>query len=256
MGQHFILDSSLCSRIAHSAGPLDQFTVIEIGPGVGGLTRALLENGVKKLIVVERDERCLQALDEISRNWPGRLEIIFDDALNIKLYKDLVGPIKIIANLPYNIGTALLLKWLKTHSRFYSLTLMFQKEVANRILANPGNKDYGRLSVITQWCCEIKHLFDIKPTAFTPPPKVDSSLIQLIPREAPIFPADRDKLEQITALAFQHRRKMLRTNLKKMFSHPEILLAENGIDPTVRAETLSIEQFCMLSRYLSPIIDH
>ncbi len=229
--------------------------MIEVGPGIGGLTRALLENGAKKVLAVERDERCLQALSEISSTWPGRLEVIFDDALNTNLSKDIVGPIKIISNLPYNIGTALLLEWLKTPNQFFSLTLMFQKEVANRIIAKPGNKDYGRLSVIAQWCCQTKHLFDINPTAFTPPPKVVSSLIELKPREVPIFPADRKYLEEITSLAFGHRRKMLRTNLKKIFGHPEIILSENGIDPTARAETLSIEQFCKLSRHLSQIVN-
>ena len=255
LGQHFILDPSLCSRIARSAGPLEHFTLVEIGPGIGGLTRALLENGAKKVLAVERDERCLPALNEISKTWPGRLEIIIDDALKLDFSRDKLGPIKLISNLPYNIGTALLLEWLKTPNQFFSLTLMFQKEVATRILAKPGNKDYGRLSVIAQWCCQGEHLFDINPTAFTPPPKVLSSLIQLIPRDTPIFPANRNSLEKITSAAFGHRRKMLRTSLKKIISHPETLLVENGIDPTARAETLSIEQFCKLSHHLSPIID-
>ncbi len=255
LGQHFILDPSLCSKIVRSAGSLDQFTVIEIGPGIGGLTRALLQNGAKRVVAVERDKRCLQALNEISTIWPGRLKIIIGDALNTDLSKNIVGPIKIISNLPYNIGTALLLEWLKTPHRFFSLTLMFQKEVATRILASPGKKDYGRLSVMAQWCCYTNHLFDINPTAFTPPPKVNSSLIQLTPREVPIFPTDRDSLEKVTLAAFGHRRKMLRTNFKNIFEYPEILLRENGIDPTARAETLTIEQFCKLSRQLSQTID-
>lgn len=250
LGQHFLLDPNLCAKIARAAGPLDDFTVLEVGPGPGGLTRSLLAAGAKHVVAIERDRRCIAALEELSQVWPERLEIIEGDALKIDAAAQIEGPLKIVANLPYNIGTALLLGWLKAPERFQSLTLMFQKEVAARLTAAPGTQSYGRLSVITQWRCETERLFDISAKAFTPPPKVTSAIVQLKPRAQPLFQAEPAALERVTAAAFGQRRKMMRAAMKSLVADPESFLAANGVDPRARAETLDIEQFCALARAL------
>ncbi|HEY4164732.1 MAG TPA: 16S rRNA (adenine(1518)-N(6)/adenine(1519)-N(6))-dimethyltransferase RsmA [Dongiaceae bacterium] len=248
LGQNFLLDLNLTGRIARAAGKLDEGTVIEIGPGPGGLTRALLANGAAKVIAIERDPRCLPALAEIAAVYPDRLQVIEGDALQVDAGSLGVAPRRIVANLPYNVATPLLLRWLGQADRFASLTLMFQKEVAERLVAQPRTKDYGRLSIITQWRFEAKRLFDIPPRAFTPPPKVTSSVVQLIPREKPAFPADQQDLEQITEAGFGQRRKMLRQSLKQLPVETNNLIARADVPETARAEELSLEQFCALAR--------
>lgn len=251
LGQNFILDLNLTGKIARAAGNLAGETVVEIGPGPGGLTRALLAEGAGRVIAVERDERCLAALAEVSAAYPGRLEIIPGDALEVDLAAAAGGqPVRIVANLPYNVGTELLLGWLTVRQwpPFYkSMTLMFQKEVAQRIAAKPGSDAYGRLSVLAGWRTEAKIAFDVPPQAFTPPPKVTSSVVHMVPRAHPLE-ADLGKLEAVTKAAFGQRRKMLRQSLKPLGG--EALLARAGIDPTRRAETLTIEEFVALSRML------
>ena len=224
--------------------------MLEIGPGPGGLTRALLQAGAHRVVAVERDRRCVAALAELVRAWPDRLEIIAADALKVELDERLSGPVKIVANLPYNVGTALLIRWLAAPERYVSLTLMFQKEVAARLTAAPGTKDYGRLSILAQWRCETRRLFDVSAKAFTPPPKVTSTVIQLIPRPAPLFPAEPAALARVTAAAFGQRRKMMRAAMKGLVGDPERFLTANGVDPRARAETLDIEGFCALARAL------
>ncbi|WFS01869.1 16S rRNA (adenine(1518)-N(6)/adenine(1519)-N(6))-dimethyltransferase RsmA [Rhizobium tumorigenes] len=251
LGQNFILDLNLTQRVARTAGNLEGVTVIEVGPGPGGLTRAILALGAKKVIAIERDPRCLPALAEIAAHYPGRLEVIEGDALKIDfaaLATD--GPVRVIANLPYNVGTQLLLNWLlpAVWPPFWqSLTLMFQKEVGQRIVAAEGDNHYGRLGVICGWRTEAYAAFDISPQAFTPPPKVTSSVIHLTPRENPI-PCSVAKLERVTEAAFGQRRKMLRQSVKSLGG--EALLARADIDPTRRAETLSVEEFCRLANCL------
>jgi 16S rRNA (adenine1518-N6/adenine1519-N6)-dimethyltransferase len=249
LGQNFLFDLNLTQRIARQAGALDAVDVLEIGPGPGGLTRALLAGGARRVVAVERDKRCVAALQELVAAYPGRLTVIEADALEVD-ERDLVHPpAKLIANLPYNIATALLLKWLTRDARaFASYTVLLQKEVAERIVAPPGTKAYGRLSVIVQWLCEARALFDIAPSAFTPPPKVTSTVIQLTPRAAPLAPADQATLEAVTAAAFGQRRKMLRQSLKALDPGAEAMLAGLGIDPRRRGETLSIAEFCALAR--------
>ncbi len=250
LGQHFLLDLNLTRRIARAAGDLSQGTVIEIGPGPGGLTRALLELGARQVIAVERDERCAPALAELAAAFPGRLTVKHADALE----EDAAGlgapPRKIVANLPYNVATPLLLRWLESIDAFTGLTLMFQKEVADRLTAKPRTKDYGRLSVITQWLTDVRRLFDIPARAFTPPPRITSTVVQLTPRPAPLHPADRGKLERVTAAAFGQRRKMLRRSLKSLTADPGALLLAAGVPETARAEELDIGQFCALARAL------
>lgn len=248
LGQNFLLDLNLTGRIARAAGDLAQTPVLEIGPGPGGLTRALLAQGAQNLIVVEKDPRCLPALEEISAVYPGRLTIIAADALTLDEGTLAPGPVKIVANLPYNVGTLLLLKWCKTPQRFVSLTLLYQKEVAMRLASPPRSKDYGRLSVLVQWLFHVKPLFQIPPQAFTPPPKVTSMLVQLTPRAEPLAPADRAALEAVTAAAFGQRRKMLRAALRSLTPQSEALLAQAGISPERRAEELTVEEFCALAR--------
>jgi 16S rRNA (adenine1518-N6/adenine1519-N6)-dimethyltransferase len=248
LGQNFLLDLNLTGKIARSAGDLSGSTVMEIGPGPGGLTRALLSSGAAKVVAVERDERCIAALDEIAAHYPGRLEIVAADALQADLAV-LAGderPVRIVANLPYNIGTELLIRWLTAEwPPFYSsMTLMFQREVAERIVASPGDRAYGRLGVLAGWRTDAKILFDVPPQAFTPPPKVTSSVVQLVPRENPIE-ADLRMLENVTRAAFGQRRKMLRQSLKPLGG--EALLAAAGIDGARRAETLSIAEFVSLA---------
>ena len=250
LGQHFLLDANLCMRIARAAGPLNDLTVLEIGPGPGGLTRALLEAGAHRVVAIERDARCLAALKELAETSPKRLEVGAGEALKVDVAAHLNGPAKIVANLPYNIGTALLLGWLKAPERYRSMTLMFQKEVAARLTATPGGSDYGRLSILVQWRCETRRLFDVSAKAFTPSPKVTSSVVQLVPRSKPLFPAEATSLACVTRAAFGKRRKMLRAALKELVADPETFLAAQGIDPKARAETLDIEAFCALARAL------
>jgi 16S rRNA (adenine1518-N6/adenine1519-N6)-dimethyltransferase len=248
LGQNFLLDLNLTGKIARAAGDLSQATVIEVGPGPGGLTRALLMHGARRVIAVERDERCLGALAEISAHYPDRLEIIPGDALqtDFAALAD-TDPVRIVANLPYNIGTELLVRWLTvpTWPPFYaSMTLMFQREVAERIVAKPGSDPYGRLGVLAGWRTEARIVFDVPPQAFTPPPKVTSSVVHLTPRETPL-PADVKKLGRVTEAAFGQRRKMLRQSLKSLGG--ERLLEAVGIDGTRRAETLSVAEFVSLA---------
>ncbi|NHT74988.1 16S rRNA (adenine(1518)-N(6)/adenine(1519)-N(6))-dimethyltransferase RsmA [Rhizobiaceae bacterium CRRU44] len=255
LGQNFLLDLNLTQKIARTAGPLEDATVIEVGPGPGGLTRAILSLGVRKLIAIERDSRCLPALAEISDHYPGRLEVIEGDALKVD-FAELAreasarGPIRIIANLPYNIGTQLLVNWLTSDvwPPFYaSMTLMFQREVGLRIVADETNDHYGRLGVLAGWRTEARMAFDVPPQAFTPPPKVTSTVVHLEPRENPI-PCRIEALERVTQAAFGQRRKMLRQSVKSLGG--ETLLAKAEIDPQRRAETLSVEEFCRLANCL------
>jgi 16S rRNA (adenine1518-N6/adenine1519-N6)-dimethyltransferase len=251
LGQNFILDLNLTQKVARTAGPLDGVTVIEVGPGPGGLTRAILALGARRVIAIERDPRCLPALAEIAGHYPGRLEVIEGDALKIDfgtLATD--GPVRVIANLPYNVGTQLLINWLLPASWppfWQSLTLMFQKEVAQRIVAHEGDNHYGRLGVLCGWRTQATMAFDISPLAFTPPPKVTSTVVHLTPRENPI-PCTVARLERVTEAAFGQRRKMLRQSVKSLGG--EALLARADIDPTRRAETLSVEEFCRLANCL------
>ena len=251
LGQNFLFDLNLTGKIARAAGDLGEATVIEVGPGPGGLTRALLFNGARRVIAIERDERCLEALAEVSRHYPGRLEVMPGDALKTD-FAALAGtadggPVKIVANLPYNIGTELLIRWLTVAEwpPFYqSMTLMFQREVAERIIAAPDSDAYGRLGVLAGWRTEAKIAFDVPPQAFTPPPKVTSSVVHLVPRSSPL-PVDARKLGRVTEAAFGQRRKMLRQSVKSLGG--EALLTRAGIDPTRRAETLSVEEFVRLT---------
>jgi 16S rRNA (adenine1518-N6/adenine1519-N6)-dimethyltransferase len=251
LGQNFLFDLNLTRRIARAAAPLGGFTVIEVGPGPGGLTRALLMEGATHVVAIERDDRAIAAQDEIAAAWPGRLEVIAGDALEIDYPSIAAGPTKIVANLPYNIATQLLTDWLTAEPWppwFASLTLMFQKEVAERIAAKPGGKDYGRLSVLCQYRCETKKLFDVNRSAFTPPPKVTSSIVQLIPRAAPSPVCNLKTLERVTASAFGQRRKMLRQSLRTLLPEPEPLLHKAGIDPELRAEQVPVAGFATLAR--------
>ncbi|MEQ8479963.1 MAG: 16S rRNA (adenine(1518)-N(6)/adenine(1519)-N(6))-dimethyltransferase RsmA [Hoeflea sp.] len=249
LGQNFLFDLNLTAKIARAAEPLDGFTVIEIGPGPGGLTRALLAQGATRVVAIERDPRCLPVLKQISERYPGRLEVIEGDALEVDIAGLTQGaPVKIVANLPYNVGTQLLINWLTAdvgNPFWSSMTLMFQKEVGLRIVAAPGANHYGRLGVLAGWLAHAEILFDVPPQAFTPPPKVTSSIVQLVPRDSPL-PCDLGRLERVTQAAFGQRRKMLRQSLKPLGG--EALLESIGIDPARRAETLSVEEFCALAR--------
>jgi 16S rRNA (adenine1518-N6/adenine1519-N6)-dimethyltransferase len=256
LGQNFLLDLNLTTRIARAAGPLEDATVIEIGPGPGGLTRALLALGARRVIAIERDERALGPLEDISKHYPGRTEIICADAQKFDPRPLLGGErAKIVANLPYNIATALLLRWLSVEPwpPFYdSLTLMFQREVALRIVAGPDDDSYGRLSVITGWRTEAKILFDVNPSAFVPPPKVTSSIVRLVPRANPL-PCSRTLLERVTAAAFGQRRKMLRASLRTLGTDPAALLAQAGVAPTKRAEEIGVAGFVALANALAKV---
>jgi 16S rRNA (adenine1518-N6/adenine1519-N6)-dimethyltransferase len=251
LGQNFLLDLNLTGRIARAAGPLDEVTVLEVGPGPGGLTRALLAEGAARVIAIDRDERAVAALGEIAGHYPDRLQIVSGDALTFDPTPCLTGgPARVVANLPYNIATALLVGWLSVEPWppwFDRLTLMFQREVAERIVAQPGSKTYGRLSVLAGWRTQAKILFDIAPSAFVPPPKVTSSLVQLVPRDNPL-PCDRRALERVTEAAFGQRRKMLRQSLKQLGVDPIPLLEKAGLDPTARAEDIAVEGFVALAR--------
>lgn len=249
LGQNFILDLNLTTRIARSAGDLHDITVIEVGPGPGGLTRALLSAGARRVIAIERDRRCLAALAEISARFPGRLTLVEGDALTVDMARLADGPTRIVANLPYNIATPLLIGWLKAEPwppYYESLTLMFQKEVAERIAAVPGSKAYGRLGVLTGWRAEATILFDIDPRAFTPSPKVTSSLVHVAPRPSP--PAcDTATLERVTAAAFGQRRKMLRQSLRSLGVDTAELMDMARIDGTRRAEEIDVAAFVTLA---------
>ena len=254
LGQNFLFDLNLTRRIARAAAPLTDCTVVEIGPGPGGLTRALLMEGATHIIAIERDDRAIAALEEIAAAFPGKLEIVSGDALAVDWATLVKGPAKIVANLPYNIATPLLVGWLTDGPWppwYSSLTLMFQKEVAERIAAKPGGKDYGRLSVLCQWRCEARKLFDVNRSAFTPPPKVTSSIVQLTPRAVPQVVCDIAVLERLTASAFGQRRKMLRSSLKSFSADPEALLQAAGIDPQLRAEQVPVDGFARMAA-LSP----
>ena len=249
LGQNFLLDLNLTASIARAAGRLSDATVIEIGPGPGGLTRALLAEGAPRVIAIERDERCLAALAEIAQRYPGRLEIVAGDALATDTAAYARGRTLIVANLPYNIATPLLIGWLRTEPWppwYESLTLMFQREVAERIVARAGDDAYGRLAVLAGWRAESEILFDIPPRAFTPPPKVTSSVVHLIPRPRPL-PCDPTMLERVTAAGFGQRRKMLRQSLKSLGVDPALLLSAAGIDGTRRAEEIDIPGFVALT---------
>lgn len=250
LGQNFILDLNLTRRIARAAGRLDHATVIEVGPGPGGLTRALLAESAGLVVAIERDPRCLAALGELAARYPGRLRLVEGDALALDPVVLSQAPRKIVANLPYNIATALLLRWLDRIAEYESLTLMFQREVAERLVAAPRGLAYGRLSVLVQWLTEPKILFDLPPRAFVPPPKVTSSVVMLTPRAAPLAPATKPALERVTAAAFGQRRKMLRSSLKPLGVPVDKLLGATGIPPTARAEELSVAEFCALARRL------
>lgn len=252
LGQNFLLDLNLTRRIARAAAPLAGHTIVEVGPGPGGLTRALLMEGAERVVAVERDARVLPALAEVATAFPGRLEVVEADALGAD-WRALVGggPAKIVANLPYNIATPLLVGWLTAEPWppwYRSLTLMFQSEVADRIAASPGSKVYGRLSVIAQARARARTLFDIDRRAFTPPPKITSTLVDIVPLEAAHEACPIAALEKVTASAFGQRRKMLRASLKTLLPDPEPLLSEAGIAPTARAEELTVAQFCRLAR--------
>ncbi len=252
LGQHFLLDLNLCRRIVRAAGDLAGKTAVEIGPGPGGLTRALLETGAARVIAIERDPRCVDALSDLSRRYGDRLHVVAGDALDVDV-SALAGTdrIAIVANLPYNVATPLLIGWLRRVDSISAMTLMFQKEVAERIVAAPGTSAYGRLAVVAQWLCEAKRAFDVAPTAFVPPPRVTSTVVNLVPRDAPLAPADMATLETVTAAAFGRRRKMLRSALAGLVEDPETFLAQEGIAPTARAETLPPEAFCALARGLA-----
>ncbi|KQT52926.1 MULTISPECIES: 16S rRNA (adenine(1518)-N(6)/adenine(1519)-N(6))-dimethyltransferase RsmA [unclassified Aureimonas] len=248
LGQNFLLDLNLTGKIARQAAPFAGHVVVEVGPGPGGLTRALLSEGAEHVIAIEKDPRCLAALAEIADHHPGRLTVVEADALKVDIAALAEGrPLKVVANLPYNVGTQLLLNWIGGASwppAWSDLTLMFQREVAERIVAAPGSDAYGRLGVLAGWRTDSRILFDVSPEAFTPPPKVTSSVIRIAPRAKPIdVPLAR--LEAVTAAAFGQRRKMLRQSLKPLGG--EALLVKAEIDPQRRAETLSIEEFCRLA---------
>jgi 16S rRNA (adenine1518-N6/adenine1519-N6)-dimethyltransferase len=256
LGQNFLLDLNLTARIARSAGPLEGVTVLEVGPGPGGLTRALLASGARRVIAIERDPRCVGALEEIAAHYPGRLTIVDGDALRIDPTPYLSGmPVRIVANLPYNIATPLLINWLTLEPWppwYDSMTLMFQREVAERFVAAPGSKSYGRLSVLANWRTKPAILFDIAPTAFVPPPKVTSSLVRFEPHRAPLA-CNRLALERVTQAAFGQRRKMLRQSLRSLGTDAAALLDAAGVDPTARAEDLPLEVYVGLAQALEEV---
>jgi 16S rRNA (adenine1518-N6/adenine1519-N6)-dimethyltransferase len=253
LGQNFILDLNLTARIARAAGDLAGADVLEVGPGPGGLTRGLLMEGARRVLAVEKDARCLPALHQIAAAYPGRLEVVEGDALDGDLLGRLTPPVKVVANLPYNVGTELLVRWLTPPEwppRWTSLTLMFQREVAERIVAEPGGKAYGRLAVLAQWRSEPRIVLHLPPEAFTPPPKVSSAVVRLDALPLPRFPARAATLARVTQAAFGQRRKMLRASLRGLSPDIEAHLAAVGIPPTERAEQVSVEGFCALARAL------
>ncbi len=251
LGQNFLLDLNLTAKIARQAGDLRQCDVLEIGPGPGGLTRGLLAEGARKVLAIEKDTRCIPALEEIAAAYPGQLEILNGDALEIDPLTHLQPPVRIAANLPYNVGTELLVRWLtpvEWPPFWQSLTLMFQREVAERIIAQPGSKAYGRLAILSQWRADAKIVLSLPPEAFTPPPKVSSAVVHLDALPEPRYPANPNTLSRVVAAAFNQRRKMLRAALKGTAADIEDRLNAAGIKPTERAEQVSIEAFCALAR--------
>jgi len=254
LGQNFLLDLNLTAKIARQAGNLGGTDVLEIGPGPGGLTRGLLAEGARKVLAIEKDARCLPALAEIAARYPGQLQVIEGDALDIDPLAHLTPPIRIAANLPYNVGTELLVRWLTPPAWppfWQSLTLMFQREVAERIVAQPGSKAYGRLAVLAQWRCEARIAMLLPPEAFTPSPKVSSAVVHMTALPAPKFEADAEVLSRVVAMAFNQRRKMLRAALKGLGADIEDRLRAAGIEPTERAEQVSLERFCALARVVA-----
>jgi 16S rRNA (adenine1518-N6/adenine1519-N6)-dimethyltransferase len=250
LGQNFLMDLNLTAKIARQAGDLRSCDVLEVGPGPGGLTRALLFEGARKVLAIEKDPRCVPVLEQISDHYPGRLEVLNADALAINVTDHLTPPVRVIANLPYNIGTELLIRWLTPTEwpPFWdSLTLMFQKEVAVRIIATPGSKAYGRLSILTQWRAKARIVMEIPPQAFTPPPKVNSAVVHIEKRDKMLFPANEATLTRVVAAAFGQRRKMLRASLKRLNPDIESILTNVGIQPTERAENVDIEGFCAIA---------
>lgn len=253
LGQNFLLDLNLTAKIARQAGPLDGCDILEIGPGPGGLTRGLLAEGARFVLAIEKDRRCLTALHQISNAYPERLTVLEGDALSIDPLQYLTPPIKVAANLPYNIGTELLIRWLTPPQWppfWTSLTLMFQREVADRIVAQPGSKAYGRLALLAQWRCDPQIVMSLPPEAFTPPPKISSAVVHFTALPAPQFPADPKVLERVIAMAFNQRRKMLRSALKSLGPDIEDRLVAAGLKPTERAEQVSLEGFCNLARQI------
>jgi 16S rRNA (adenine1518-N6/adenine1519-N6)-dimethyltransferase len=256
LGQNFLLDLNLTSKIARQAGDLTECDVLEIGPGPGGLTRGLLAEGARRVLAVEKDSRCMPALAEIAEAYPGQLEVINGDALEIDPLAHLTPPVRIAANLPYNVGTELLVRWLtpKDWPPFWqSLTLMFQREVAERIVAQPGSKAYGRLALLAQWRADARIVLTLPPEAFSPPPKVHSAVVHLTALAEPRFPADAATLSRVVAAGFNQRRKMLRASLKSVAPNIEDHLKAAGIAPTERAERVSLEEFCALARSIKPL---
>ena len=255
LGQNFLLDLNLTAKIARQAGDLTTCDILEIGPGPGGLTRGLLAEGARRILAVEKDPRCIPALTEIAAAYPDRLHILNADALTVDPLAHLSPPIRVVANLPYNIGTELLIRWLTPHDWppfWQSLTLMFQREVAQRITAQPGSKSYGRLSILAQWRSQPGIAMVLPPEAFTPPPKVSSAVVHITAGTAPLFPADPQTLSRLVAAAFNQRRKMLRSALKNIAPDIEDRITAAGLIPTMRAEQVPIEGFCALARQLTP----
>ncbi|SES88616.1 16S rRNA (adenine(1518)-N(6)/adenine(1519)-N(6))-dimethyltransferase RsmA [Paracoccus homiensis] len=253
LGQNFLLDLNLTAKIARNAGDMSGCDVLEIGPGPGGLTRGLLAEGARHVLAIEKDARALPALAEIAEAYPGRLTVIHGDALQVDPLAHLTPPIRIAANLPYNVGTELLIRWLtpKAWPPFWeSLTLMFQKEVAERITAKPGSKAYGRLALLSQWRADARIVMSLPPEAFVPAPKIHSAVVHLTALPEPRYPADPTVLSQVTAAAFNQRRKMLRASLRGLHPDIETLLQDAGIAPTARAEEIDLEHFCALARHL------
>ena len=249
LGQNFILDKNFTDKIAKLAGDISTQEILEVGPGPGSLTRSILDLDPIKLIAIERDHRCIYALTEIKSHYP-KLEIIEEDALEVNELELFQNKFAIIANLPYNIATVLLFKWLKIYQSISSIHIMLQKEVAQRIVAKQGDKHYGRLAIMVNILCETKIALTVKNSVFTPPPKVTSAIIQLIPRPKPLFEVDLTKLERIVTVAFSQRRKKIKTPLKSIFKNPEEILSSQGIDPNHRAENLTIEDFCKITNLL------
>ncbi|MBC7479091.1 MAG: 16S rRNA (adenine(1518)-N(6)/adenine(1519)-N(6))-dimethyltransferase RsmA [Pseudorhodobacter sp.] len=250
LGQNFLLDLNLTAKIARLAGDLSACDVLEVGPGPGGLTRGLLVEGARRVLAIEKDPRCIAALDEIAAVYPGRLTTLNADALQVDVAALLTAPVRVVANLPYNVGTELLIRWLTPAiwpPFWQSLTLMFQKEVAERIVAKPRTEHYGRLALLAQWRCDARIVMHLPPEAFTPAPKVHSAVVHLTRLDQPRYAADEVKLTRLTTMAFGQRRKMLRSSLKGMGPEIEDRLREAGIEPTARAEEIGLDRFCALS---------
>ena len=254
LGQNFLLDLNLTSKISRLAGDISGHDILEVGPGPGGLTRGLLAAGARRVVALEKDPRCMAVLAQIAAAYPGRLDVFNADALDFDIRGQLTGPVRVVANLPYNVGTELLVRWLtpKDWPPFWSsLTLMFQKEVAERIIAKPGTKAYGRLGILAQWKSNPSVVMELPPEAFTPPPKVHSAVVHLEALAEPRFPAPAGLLSSTVAMAFNQRRKMLRSSLKSAAPDIETALRDAGLEPTARAEEISLEGFCALARRLA-----